>query len=72
MYHSLDTQRGICRMRTDAHEFLRLKTKTSFRNFIKQITYNPYGEDDEKISPLIYTIYKKEEREKKDTNFKRI
>ena len=34
-----------------SYEFLRLKTKTSFRHFIKHITYNPYGEDDEKISP---------------------
>jgi len=34
-----------------SYEFLRLKTKTSFRHFIKHITYNPYREDDEKISP---------------------
>jgi len=32
-------------MRTDAHKFLRLKTKTSFRHFIKHITYNPYDKD---------------------------
>ena len=32
------------------HEFLKLKTKTSFMHFTKHMTYNPYGEDDKKIS----------------------
>ena len=31
------------------HEFLKLKTKTSFMHFTKHMTYNPYGEDDKKI-----------------------